>query len=226
MSSFLKALKSQVGRKVLSSLTGFGLIIYIMLHLAGNLTIFGGPHAFNLYAHGLHNLGWFLHALEIILAIFIVLHAYIGISVWLKRQKSRPKGYKKYQSKGKGSHQNWASKTMMYTGLIILAFIVWHLLQFRFGHPGTTMAHGKQVEDLKALVIAAFHKPWIAFAYVFAMIALGFHLSHGLWSAFTSLSMKRRKLSKFIYGFGFFFAVIIAAGFIIIPMYIFFAGGV
>jgi len=224
MSSFLKALKSQIGRKVLSSVTGFGLILYIILHLAGNLTIFGASHAFNLYAHGLHNLGWFLNALEVILAIFILLHAYIGISVWWKRKKARPKDYNKYQSKGGPSHQNWASRSMIYTGLIILAFIVWHVINFRFGHPDMTVVHGQHMRDLKSMVIAAFHKPWITFTYIFVMLTLGLHLSHGLCSAFTSLSMKRNKFSTFIYGFGIFFAVIMAVGFLIIPLYIFVTG--
>jgi succinate dehydrogenase / fumarate reductase cytochrome b subunit len=196
-----------------------------MLHLAANLLILPGHNGLNIFYNGFESLGWFLHALEIILAIGIVLHIYIGTSVWLRRQKHRPKGYKKYRSKGGSSRMNWLSRGMFYTGLIIFAFLCWHVMKFRFTPLGTTAVHGHQMLDMQALVISVFHKPWNTAAYVFVMVALGFHLFHGLWSSFKSLSMKEEGFSKFMYGFGIFFAAVIAIGFIFIPLFIFFNGG-
>src|SRR5680860_661567 len=108
MPSFLKALKSQVGRKFLTGITGIGLIIFVILHLAGNLKLFGDATAFNEYTYSLESLGWILYLLEIGLAACFLLHAYIGISIWWNRRQARPEGYKKYQTKGGPSHQSWA----------------------------------------------------------------------------------------------------------------------
>jgi succinate dehydrogenase / fumarate reductase cytochrome b subunit len=223
--SIIRALKSQVGRKVLSSVTGLFFLGFVLLHLAANLLILPGPHAFNTFNNGFDSLGWFRYALEIVLAIGIVLHMYIGTSVWLRRQKKRPTGYKKYRSKGGPSHMNWLSRGMFYTGIIIFAFLCWHVLQLRFGNTGMVLIHGHQVEDLKALVVSTFLKPWNTAAYAFVMVALGFHLFHGLWSSFKSLSMKEGGFSTFMYGFGIFFAAVIAIGFFFIPLFIYFNGG-
>jgi succinate dehydrogenase / fumarate reductase cytochrome b subunit len=225
MKSILKALKSQVGRKVLSSVTGLFFLGFIVLHLAANLLILPSSQGLNIFYNGFESLGWFLHALEIILAIGIVLHIYVGTSVWLRRQKHRPDGYHKYKTKGNNSHNNWLSRGMFYTGLIIFAFLCWHVLKFRFTPLDTTVVHGHTLLDMQALVVSVFSKPWNAAAYAFVMVALGFHLFHGIWSSFKSLSMKEDGFSKFMYGFGIFFAAVLSIGFFVIPLFIYFNGG-
>lgn len=80
--SLWQALQSQVGRKVLNAVTGIGLIIFIILHFAGNLTLFGSADAFNRYTLQLENLGWLLYTLEFFLALTFILHAAVGISIW------------------------------------------------------------------------------------------------------------------------------------------------
>jgi succinate dehydrogenase / fumarate reductase cytochrome b subunit len=225
MPSFLKALKSQVGRKILTGLTGIGLIIFVILHLLGNLYLFGDTTAFNEYTYSLESLGWILYILEAGLAICFLLHAYIGISIWWNRRKNRPEGYKKYQTKGGPSHNSWASRSMALTGIIILAFLVLHLITFKFGDTASTMVDGTQMRDLKALVINTFQSPWYAFGYTAVMILLGLHLKHGFWSAFTSLTMKHKKYSAVIYGIGIVVAILLAVGFLFIPLYIYFTDG-
>ena len=225
MPSITKAFKSQVGRKILTGITGIGLIVFTILHLAGNLTLFGDATAFNEYTYTLESLGWILYILEAGLAICFLLHAYIGISIWWNRRKSRPEGYEKYQSKGGPSHNTWASRSMALTGVILLVFLVLHLITFKFGDTASTMVDGTEMRDLKALVINTFQSPWYAFGYTFVMILLGFHLKHGFWSAFTSLTMKHKKYSALIYGIGIFVALLLAAGFLFIPLYIYFTGG-
>src|SRR5699024_9913582 len=121
MPSFLSALKSQVGRKILTAITGIGLVVFVIFHLIGNLKIFGAADAFNSYTYFLESLGWILYILEIGLAICFLLHAWIGISIWLKRRRSRPKGYKKYESKQPNlnhaqKHNDWAARTMIISG--------------------------------------------------------------------------------------------------------------
>lgn len=230
MPSFLSALKSQVGRKILTGITGIGLVIFVILHLIGNLKIFGSANAFNIYTYQLESLGWILYILEIGLAICFLLHAYIGISIWLKRKKSRPQTYAKYQGKQpnldhKQNHNDWASRSMIFTGIVLLIFLVLHLITFKFGDTASIMVNGEQMRNLKALVIEKFQNPWYAFGYTFVMILLGIHLKHGIWSAFTSLSMRRKKHSAVIYTIGIIIGILLAIGFLFIPLYIYFTGG-
>jgi succinate dehydrogenase / fumarate reductase cytochrome b subunit len=154
--SIIRTLKSQIGRKVLSSLTGLFFLGFIIFHLAANLLILPTPHGLNIFYNGFESLGWFVKALEIVLAIGIVLHIYIGTSVWLRRQKHRPTGYHKYHSKGNKSHNNWLSRGMFYTGLIIFAFLCWHVMKFRFTPLSTTVVHGQPLMDMQALVVSVF----------------------------------------------------------------------
>jgi len=225
MPSFLQALQSQVGRKILTGVTGIGLILFIIGHLIGNLTIFGEGQAFNEYTLALESLGWLLYLIEAVLVVGFLLHAWLGISIWLKRRKARPEGYEEYHTKGGPSHQTWASRTMIFTGIVLLVFLVIHLDSFKFGATETIMIDGEQARDLKALVVEKFQEPLYAFGYTFVMILLGFHLGHGFWSAFTSLTMKHKKFSGVIYSIGIIFAILMAVGFIFIPLYIYFTGG-
>lgn len=226
MPSFLDALKSQVGRKILTGITGIGLIIFIIFHLYTNLQVFGDVHAFNEAAYALEDLGWLLYFLEALLAIAFLLHAYIGISIWWNRRKARPKGYKKYQSKGGPSHMTWASRSMIFTGIVLLVFLVIHLDTFKFAATDMiTLPSGEEARDLKELLIITFQKPLYAFGYTAVMVLLGFHLGHGFWSAFTSLTMKHNQYSAVVYSIGIIFAVLMAVGFLFIPLYIYFGGG-
>lgn len=225
MPSLSKALKSQVGRKILTGVTGVGLILFLIGHVLGNLTIFGSDDAFNRYTYGLENLGWILYILEAIIVIGFLLHAYLGVSIWWNRRKARPDGYKKYESKGGPSRMNWASRTMIFTGIVLFVFLIFHLDTFKFGETASVVLDGNEARDLKALVIEKFQSPLYAFGYTIVMILLGFHLGHGFWSAFTSLTMKRGRFSSIIYTTGIVFAILLAIGFIFIPLYIYFTGG-
>ena len=225
MPSLLKALKSQVGRKILTGSTGIGLMIFIIGHLAGNLTLFGDAQAFNEYTYALESMGVLLYIVEAGLAFFFLLHAYIGISIWWNRRKARPEGYEKYQTKGGPSHQSWASRSMIFTGIVLLVFLVIHIDTFKFGETATVVNDGTQMRNLQALVVETFQNPIYAFGYTFVMILLGFHLKHGFWSAFTSLTMKHKKYSAGIYTVGIIFAILMAVGFLFIPLYIYFGGG-
>ena len=230
MPSINKALQSQIGRKLLTGITGVALMLFIIVHLAGNLSLFGAEGAFNAYTHKLESMGLLLYIAEAGLIILFALHAYIGISIYWRKRKARPEGYKTYKSIGGPSKQTLSSKTMAWSGIVLLVFVVLHVIHFKFG-PGleegytATLEGGETVRDLKALVIEEFQKPLITFLYVAVMLFLGFHLRHGFWSAFTSLTMRHTNFSNVVYTIGVLFAIVMAVGFIFIPLYIYFTGG-
>ncbi|MEP1305789.1 MAG: succinate dehydrogenase cytochrome b subunit [Balneola sp.] len=226
MPSFIKAINSQVGRKIMTGITGIGLMLFLIGHIVGNLTIFGAPEAFNIYTKTLEDLGPLLYVIEAGLAFFFLYHTILGISIWWNKRKARPDGYKKYKTKGGPSHQSLASKSMIYTGIIILVFLVIHIWTFKFGDTEMVkLASGEMARDLRALVIEKFTDPLYAFGYTFVLSLLILHLSHGFWSAFTSLSMKSKEASKKVQMGAYGFAIVIMLAFIFIPLYIYFTGG-
>ncbi|MBD3616448.1 MAG: succinate dehydrogenase cytochrome b subunit [Gracilimonas sp.] len=225
MPSFIKALNSQVGRKIMTGITGIGLMLFLIGHLAGNLTIFAESDAFNIYTYTLESLGPLLYVIEAGLVFFFLYHAILGISIWRQRKKARPEGYDTYQTKGGPSHQTLASKSMIYTGIIILVFLVLHILHFKFGATDMTMVDGTEMRDLRALVIAEFTNPLVTFGYIAVLSLVILHLAHGAWSAFTSLGMKHGETSKKVQIGAYVFAIVLMLGFIFIPLYIFLTGG-
>ncbi|MEX2585356.1 MAG: succinate dehydrogenase cytochrome b subunit [Balneolaceae bacterium] len=225
MPSLTEAATSQVGRKILTGLTGLFLLFFLFFHLAGNLAIFGSADAMNAYSMKLHNLGWLLWIARIGLLLTFAIHAWIGISIWLKRRRSRPEGYNVYSSKGGPSKQSMSSRSMAFTGIVLLVFVIIHVNTFALGDTETVIIDGQEASDLKSLVIETFQKPIYAFGYAFVMILLGTHLGHGVWSAFTSLTLKSPSLSNIIYITGVVIGILLAVGFLFIPLYIYFTGG-
>ena len=226
MPKLLEALQSQVGRKILTGVTGVALTLFVIVHLIGNLTLFGSPEAFNAYAYFLESQGILLIIAEIGLIAVVGVHAWIGISIWWNRRRARPVKYAVYSSKGGPSRQTLSSRTMAFTGVILLLFIVIHVRTFKFGDAAMVeLAGGELARDLKTLVIETFMNPFWAFGYTFVMILLGVHLGHGLWSSLTSLTMRSRGMSAMVYTAGTVTAFLLAVGFLSIPLYIFFSGG-
>ena len=226
MPKLVNALKSQVGRKIMTGITGVGLMLFLVGHLAGNLSIFGSSDAFNLYTYKLESLGPLLYVIEAGLAFFFLYHTVLGVSIWLGKRKARPGRYETYKTKGGPSHQSIASRSMIITGSIVLIFLVLHIIHFKFGAQYTTEIAGiGEARDLRKLVIEEFSKPLIAWSYVGVLALMILHLSHGAWSAFTSLGMKNKETSKKVQLGAYVFAIVLMLGFIFIPLYILFAGG-
>jgi len=226
MPSLLQAAQSQVGRKILTGLTGIFLVLFIIFHLGGNLAIFGEPDAMNRYSMMLHDFGPLLWVARIgLLAVFLI-HAWIGISIWWHKQKARPQKYEVYSSKAGPSRQSLSSRSMAFTGVVLLIFVVFHINTFALGDMGTVTIDGQQTHDVKTLVIDTFsNSAFYAFGYAFVMLLLGTHLGHGIWSAFTSLTIKSKKASAMFYSISAVLAIILAVGFLFIPLYIYFGGG-
>lgn len=228
MSNIVSAARSSVGKKIITGLTGIGLIGFIVVHLVGNLTLFLGEHgtAFNEYANFLEGLGHgaLLPIAEIGLFLLFVAHIVSGISVALRNRSARPVGYYRVADAGHSSRKTPSSKTMIWTGLILMVFTIFHVFQFRIANLSNTvhMATMPDVRDLYYIVYNTFRQPIFVVLYCAVMLMLGVHLRHGFWSAFQSIGMNNKRWLPFFYAFGVIFGILIALGFFVLPIYIHF----
>jgi succinate dehydrogenase / fumarate reductase cytochrome b subunit len=191
-SQLLRSLfSSTVGKKVIIALTGVSLILFVVVHLAGNLTlVFGNAAVFNDYAHKLMSLGPLLYLAEFLLATVFIFHFSLAIYTTLKNRSARSENYVLLKSAGRVSKKTISSRTMIYSGIIIITFTVIHLITFKYG-PGISdgyvaMIGGEPVRDLFRLVVEEFQKEWYVAFYVFSMLVLGTHLRHGFCSGVPS----------------------------------------
>ncbi len=218
---------STLGRKYLMGASGMALVLFLVVHLLGNLTLYAqNGDLMNAYAAKLQGLGIGLVALEVGLLAVILLHVITAFQVTYSAKAARPIAYEAPKTKGGPSKNNATSRNMILTGLVLLVFLIVHICQFRFG-PGqedgyTATVDGLMVHDIYRVVVEAFVQPvWVAF-YVACMGFLGFHLRHGYWSAFQSLGIINPRWSKPIYALGLAIALLLAFGFLFIPVYIYF----
>lgn len=213
--------RSSIGSKYIMAVTGIGLSLFLFGHLAGNFLVFAGPDALNEYAAGLRKLPYgLLWVARIGLLVIFLLHLATAIRLSMANRAARPVRYKfedTYQA-------SLASRTMIYSGLLIFAYLIYHLLHFTFLQVGPTEysvdAAGRH--DVYAMVIRSFQNPALAIAYVVAMAATGFHLSHGFSSLFQSLGLNHPKYNKIWRCGGPVVAWLLAIGFSTIPLSILF----
>ena len=223
------AMNSSVGKKVFMALSGIALMLFLIVHLGGNLTLFACDSGalFNSYAHHLESLGPLLYVAEAGLLAIFLLHVFTAFGVVADKRSARPDGYAVTASKGGNSKMTVASKSMIYTGIILLLFIPLHIWMFKFNAGrGFTFIdlHGKEVKDLYLMVLTAFKDPAKAWAYAAVMFLLGFHLRHGFWSSLQSLGAMNPKWSPALYATGLAFALLMAAGFLALPLYLLYFG--
>jgi succinate dehydrogenase / fumarate reductase cytochrome b subunit len=217
-SKILTFYSSTIGKKIITGVTGLGLTLFVLFHMVANLTLLTSTEAYNQLAHLFNSLGILLYTVELILLGLVIFHVAIAISIQLNKQQARQIPYKKYQSVGEPSKQSISSHTMIITGLILLVFLVFHILTFKFGQYYPTIINGVEMRDLAKLVVEKFQSPLYAFGYVAVMVFLGFHLRHGVWSAFQSLGVNNISWSPLIYSFALIFAILIAVGFVVLPL--------
>jgi succinate dehydrogenase / fumarate reductase cytochrome b subunit len=221
---------STIGKKIFMGLTGLLLCSFIVVHLIGNLALLNpDPDPFNKYSHFLtQDLGMAIYIVEALLAAVFLIHFIYAIIITLNNWRARPQGYKMTTGAGHTSRKNLSSSTMIYTGLVIITFLVWHLLHFKYGEIMMyTTADGKVIRDLYTLVYQFYGNTVNVILYMLVMTLLGFHLYHGFWSAFQSLGLNGKRFTPFIYAVGGIFAVVMAAGFLFLPLWIFvITGGV
>jgi succinate dehydrogenase / fumarate reductase cytochrome b subunit len=225
-------MSSTIGTKVLIGLTGLLLVLYLILHLVGNVLVFLGPTVFNGYSEMLLS-NPLIYPVEVGLALAFAIHIYKAIANWAKNRAARPVNY--YQSgrrlwgygwAGGNSRKSIASSTMIFTGAFTLFFLIVHLRQFKFGTEYLVQAaNGLEIRDLYRLEIEQFASPLNVLLYVIGMILVGFHLWHGSSSAFNSIGFDHPRYTPFLLTAGRILAVVIAVGFIAIALWAFLLGG-
>ncbi len=213
---------SPIGKKIITGITGLSLSLFVLVHMAGNLTLLAGSKAYNQLAHFLESLGILLYVIEFSLLGLAILHILVGIKIRLNTLQARPIGYSQIKSVGEPSKQSLSSRSMLITGVVLLGFLVLHLATFKFGTYYTTIINGVEMRNLSRLVIEKFRNPAYAFGYTGVMIMLAFHLRHGIWSAWQSIGLLNSKISPFVYAIALILAILIATGFIILPLSIYF----
>ena len=222
MSWFLKFLNSSIGKKFMMAVTGSFLLIFLIIHLIGNITLFFGPGAFNGYVSALDVVKPLIRVIEVVLLAAFVLHIFNGLRLWLENKRARGITYKVNGSK---ENSTIFSRTMAVTGSIILIFLVSHLATFfwRFNvHDPMGLATQHQYYDV---VVYFFNIWWYAILYVIAMIFLGYHLNHGFQSAFQTFGWNHNRYFPVIKKLGTIYAIIMALGFASMPIYFLLGGG-
>lgn len=219
MSTFGRVFSSSVGTKLLIGLSGLGLFIYMLLHLAGNVLIFAGPDTFNEYSHTLISNPLILPIEAGLLAVFL-LHVYKTIRNYLANSAARPVRYSKKSPAGHTSRKSLASSTMIGSGLLIFVFIVIHVWQFRFGswyETGDTVA----IRDLARTEFEVFSHPgWVAL-YVVATLLVGLHLRHGIASGLQSIGLDHPVYTRRLTIWSVMLAVLIGGGLAVIPIWVY-----
>lgn len=220
MSWIINTLTSTIGRKVIMALTGLFLILFLVVHLAGNLQLLYNDNgeSFNLYSQLMaHNP--FIQIVSKGNFFFIFLHIVVSITLYVRNKKARPIGYK--VSAG-NTNSSWSSKSMTLLGTLILIFILMHLKGYwyvlKFGAPPETIIEGVTMHNAYQLVVESYANPAIAGFYIIAMIVLAFHLWHGFASAFQSLGLNHPKYNGIISGLGKLYAIAVPALFALIPI--------
>ena len=215
---------STIFKKIIMAITGLFLTFFVLIHMTGNLSfVFGGKDVFNIYSHTLISLGPLLWTIETVLLLAFIFHAWNAISISLHNKKARPASYTKLKSSGDPSKKTLSSTTLIWTGIVLLVFIVIHLKTFKYGAYYSTTVNGVEMRNLYQLVKEVFQSPFYTFGYVATMLLLGYHLRHGFWSAFQSLGANHPRYSNIIYTIGILLAVVIAFGFLVVPLYVFFS---
>ncbi len=208
MNVLLRPVRTSVGSKYVMALTGLALILFVIAHMIGNLLIYRGKEALNSYAHALETSPVLLWTARIGLLVVFVIHIVLGIRLWLQNRAARPNPYiyKDYVQ------ATWASRHMLLTGLVILGFVIYHLLQFTFGVTDPSDFKGKLEDpkgyhDVAEMVVRGFSQWPVTAGYVVAQVFLGLHLWHGAGSWFQSLGLNHPKYAPAIRVF----AIVVAA---------------
>jgi succinate dehydrogenase / fumarate reductase cytochrome b subunit len=215
MSSRLRGFDSSVGMKILIGVTGLALVLYLIVHIAGNLMVFGGPALFNKYAYTLEG-NPLIPVIEIGLLLIFLVHVYKTVTMFLSNQQARPTRYAMKKRANFTSRKSFASSTMIFTGLWLLIFIIIHVKAFRYG---TEYPWAEGGRDLYRLEIENFANPLIVVFYVLSMLVVGSHLWHGASSAFQSLGLDNPRWTPRIRATGKVLAVVITGGFITIAIW-------
>ena len=208
--------RSTIGKKAVMAVTGFILYGFVIAHMVGNLKFFTGESHFDEYAHFIRRMGepvlpheTALWGLRGVLLASVILHIWSAVQLTRRAHDARPERY--YAAKPVQS--SYASRTMRWGGLIIFLFVIYHLLHMTTGNAHPDFEHGRVYDN----TIAGFRSAPVTIAYTIAMVALGMHLYHGVWSAFQTLGRNSRKADPRLRALAVGSAVVVTIGFLAVP---------
>lgn len=208
--------QSTVGKKIVMSVTGLIMVGFVILHMIGNLQIFESAARLNAYSHFLHHtINELLWLLRIVLLVSVVLHIVAAVQLARIDRAARPVPYRKRDRQA----ATIASRTMLYGGVAIALFVIFHLLHLT---TGTIQPVPYSAGDVYANVVGGFRVWWVTLIYVLAMIALGLHIFHGAWSSIRTLGVSRPSAEPMRRPVATLLAVVLWAGFSIVPLAVFF----
>jgi succinate dehydrogenase / fumarate reductase cytochrome b subunit len=207
---------NSVAKKAIMAVSGILLVLFLIAHMIGNLHVYQGRAAFNDYSHWLRTFGepalgyrWFLTILEVGLLVAVLAHIWAAVSLWRQARAARPERY----AVKKSIAQSYASRTMRWGGVIIFLFVIYHLLDLTWGVANPDGTDSTPYDRL----VAGFSNPIPTIIYVIALITLGFHLRHGIWSATQTLGQSNKRREKTVNAFAIVFSVLLIAGYLIVP---------
>lgn len=211
---------SSIGKKILMAGSGILLLGFVIAHMLGHLQMFQGQNAYNNYAKTLKDLGPLLWIARSGLLVVFLLHISVAIILSRENSNARPVGYK-FSSTIQAS---FASRTMVLTGLLVLSFVIYHLMHFTLGITNPEhflLKDSLGRPDVYSMFVLAFQDNAIAGSYFAAMIILGIHLSHGIFSAFQTLGLNNVELNPKVKSASIGIAILIVSGYLSVPIGIF-----
>lgn len=219
----LDFVKSTVGRKYIMGISGLVWLGFVLVHMAGNMLILVSADLYNAYGHALTSNKAILYGAESVLVLALIVHVSTAISLTIENRKAKGTRYAVSPNGEKGP--TLASQTMGIQGSIVLAFIILHLATFKYGSHYETTVNGVQMRDIHRLVIEIFQQPGYVAWYVVSLILLMFHISHGAHSIFQSFGFLERKMISGVRKAAWAYAIIVVAGFLSQPVYVFLLRG-
>ncbi len=211
---------NSVFKKVVMAVSGIVMLLYLIAHVVGNLKVFAGRESFNSYSEWIRTVGepavpgyTVLTIVRVVLIVAVVAHFWAAVSLWRQAKRARPD---RYVTK-KAVAQSYASRTMRWGGVIVLLFIVWHFLDLT---TGTVNPDGDATPYDR--LVASFSNPFSTAFYVLALVLLGMHLRHGIWSATQTLGQSNRRRERTVNAFAIAFSTVLIAGFLLVPFSVLF----
>jgi succinate dehydrogenase / fumarate reductase, cytochrome b subunit len=222
MNLFSRIWNSSLGKKYIMAITGCALFAFVIGHMIGNLQIFLGPEAINRYGSFLQSMGELLWFARIGLLVMVLLHIVSAVRLTAENRAARGQNYVAFKPVG----SSYASRTMMMSGLIIAAFIIYHLLHFTVqneainftGRNFHELVDAKGRHDVFAMMVTGFQNVWVSLFYIVAMALLCLHLSHGVSSMFQSMGWKKNYYKAALDKGAKLIAILIFAGYVFIPI--------
>ena len=210
MTSARRFFASSIGKKVVMAVTGIALFGFVVAHMVGNLQVYLGSATLNAYAKALQDLGPLLWLMRIGLLAAVLLHIWAAVSLTRMNRAARPAGYREQSHR----ESTYASRTMRWSGVLLALFIVYHLMHLTWGNAHPDFIHG----DVYHNFIVGFRPVLVTLIYIVAMLALGLHMYHGVWSLMQTLGLSHPRYNHLRHAFATLITAVVVIGNISMPV--------